>query len=464
MLSLKFNNFFNQTYNQERLYKVFFLFLFIFQIYFAVNFHFERLYADSGYYFFKLINEEKFQIEHTRFVLFFSQFPTFVFLKLNASLKSLVLVYSLTPVIVNFIFATICLLKFKNKQATLILILSQFIGIKHCLFTPQFEYFYGFSFFVLGISKIQFLIQQNKFRIMDYFILSLLFLISFTSHPMMIFISLVIIIIMLLNEKKFRKNIIFLNIILFIGYFIIKKLFPSEYETAKFRFLKDYISYNEVFNFYYFKNGFLYFVKYHFDSLILIIVVAFSIKYSKKNLLIFISFMLLILSLIWFIQLPGQYENTRYNEQIYFTLSSSILLMFLFFKLKIKNLFILIVLVSVRIFLMLENSNLYVKRTEFMKELSNETKLKEGNKFYIANDKWKDKIEIMNWSFPFETLIYSSIYFSKHSTICTEEDYEFNRHKIKDDEFIFRKWDIIKTQSLNKIYFNLKIEAYAELK
>ncbi|MBK7945407.1 MAG: hypothetical protein IPJ85_08915 [Flavobacteriales bacterium] len=68
-------------------------------IVFAWRFADERLYADSGYYLARVINEGGFRIEHGRWVLAFSQLLPLAGAKLGLGMKALILVHSLNNVV-----------------------------------------------------------------------------------------------------------------------------------------------------------------------------------------------------------------------------------------------------------------------------------------------------------------------------------------------------------------------------
>ena len=116
---------------------------------FAVRFADQRIYADSGYYLARVINEGNFHIEHGRWVLALSQVLPLIGVKLGLSMGKLILLHSLS----NVIFLALCIWfaahVLQNKGAALAIAAVHLIGLTHGLFCPIFELYYGVDLLIL---------------------------------------------------------------------------------------------------------------------------------------------------------------------------------------------------------------------------------------------------------------------------------------------------------------------------
>lgn len=122
---------------------------------FAWRFADERLYADSGYYLVRLINEGSFRIEHGRWVLAFSQLLPLLGVKLGAGMSDLILLHSLN----NVVWMTACMLMawrvLHDRAAVLAIALLHLIGLSDGLFCPVFELYYAADLLVLFTALLR---------------------------------------------------------------------------------------------------------------------------------------------------------------------------------------------------------------------------------------------------------------------------------------------------------------------
>lgn len=430
---------------------------------FSVLYSFERLYSDSGYYFFQLVNKQAFHIEHGRLVLFLSQSLTWIGVHLRLPLKLLVLLYSLTHVLFHFGLAYISYRYFKNHQASIVICLLQFVGIREAFFTPQFELFYGLSLLVFSYAFLKHYI--NQFKRQHGLLLVVIWIMVFSSHPMALLCFLVLFITLFREYKLYLKILPYLMISLSV-YFILKKLNPSEYEQAKMNELFRLIAigeYHKLFSLHYLFQLIWFFFKHYIDVFFLIL---FSIYTLIKNKNFFVavvfSFAFLLVIILNCITInPDQYN--RYVEQIYFPMAFISVLIFLYLKLDSWTHALILFLVIYRIVSTASTVNLHEKRHELMVKLINKTEKKSAHKFIVNDSLLKEQKEMANWSYGLESMIVSKALYDETVQLCLQQDYLFNENnkRIKSDEFIFRKWEIWKLKDLNAKYFKLDTLPYS---
>jgi hypothetical protein len=105
----------------------------------AIFFANERLFIDSGYYFFKTINSQQFHIEHGRWVLGLQECWVLLAVKLKCSLTTLMYLNSITPIIWINLFALFIWHKTNMPNLILAFPFLQCLGIMHCVINPLVE-------------------------------------------------------------------------------------------------------------------------------------------------------------------------------------------------------------------------------------------------------------------------------------------------------------------------------------
>lgn len=119
---------------------------------FAWRFADERLYADSGYYLARVINEGAFRIEHGRWVLAFAQLLPLAGAKLGLGMPALIALHSLN----NVAWLGACMLiawrALRDPMGAVILGALHLVGLTHGLLCPIFELYYGADLLVLLVG------------------------------------------------------------------------------------------------------------------------------------------------------------------------------------------------------------------------------------------------------------------------------------------------------------------------
>ena len=112
----------------------------------AVYFYQERLYSDSAFYLGKVIHYEQFWVELSRYVLVFSQWLPLLCVKLGASMKVVLLAYSLGHVLFFYAMYWVGRYCWGSPMMGWFLVGSQTIGLTQGFATPMFELYYTAAF------------------------------------------------------------------------------------------------------------------------------------------------------------------------------------------------------------------------------------------------------------------------------------------------------------------------------
>ncbi len=428
----------------------------------AIVFYNERLYADSGYYIFKVINNENFWVEHNRYILILSQLFPLIAVKLGFGLKAVLYIYSVGHVFFFYCIFLISRYIYKDKYAGLLLILIQTLGIMSGFFVPMFELYYSTALLILFIS----ILYHSNIR-KNFIILLILTFFILTAH-LYSFILFLFILVLHAEEFKFKHIKLYIFFLLMMtGLFILKKYTASEYEQAK---ANDFISTlkNGVYNFDYIKSLSAFIWEYYKELLFIEIITIGILLFSKEFLKSFLIGVAFIGTLAMINISAYGFEHTRYQEQVYFPLSFVAAYPFLFYVIKNKNIFIKIIfsfvvfiIIVFRINGITTDSEKFTGRVEEMKSLIEKAR-QNGCCKYIVHE--SSLIFDSNWSYPIETMLLSSSDNENSVTICTKEDIDFNQNRttLTPNKYLFRKWDIYYITSLNKNYFKLENSEYKD--
>ena len=430
---------------------------------FAILLFEERLLADSSYYIFRVINNESFWVEHNRFILVFSQILPLIGVKLGFDLKTVLYLYSIGHVVFFYIIFLVTRYYYKSKEAGVFLLLLQTMGIMSGFFVPMFELYYCAGLLVL-FSTI--LYYSNKK--IDIAILIVLALLILTGHP---YTSILLVLILVLHAIQYKNEYlwsyaVFLFIIIVV--FVFKKYTASEYEQGK---ANAFISnlFNADYNFQYFKllSGFMfrYYKELLFMELITIIYLLFSKNYLKLTLVV-LAFIgtLVMVNISYF-----GFGHSRYQEQVYFSLSFVVAYPFVIYLVKNKKLGFMIsfltlsyIIIIIRLFVIWGDRGYYTARVAQIKDNISTVRINEYSKFIINQDSLTYN---PNWSYPIETLLMSSYDNGSSITICTQEDmdYKDNKTEIRPSQYMFRRWEIYELSRLNSNYFKLDNGDYIKI-
>jgi hypothetical protein len=438
-------------------------FLFIF----ACVFYFERLNSDAGYYFFFAVNSQNFHVEHGRLVLVLAEIMVVIGTWFHLPLKALAILYSLTHVLFFAALAWVSLTKFKHKNAAILITILQFIGLRYSVFTPQFELYYGLSILVFTLAYLYYL-QEKKtpWKLINYGLVALLFTLIFTSHPMAIYCAFVALLLFFYN-KSYRKAWLIAIVILLI-YIVWKKFAVSDYEKSKFNGFSDALSHNlkNIFSSPFILKCIRFLLTYYWDCFMIFIMglTTFSMTRKYKKALLYLLSIIGSLLIIWLMFPPN--TMGRYIEQVYFPFVFLTCLWLFQEAITLRLLGVLAILIIYKSFSITNVGLELKKRSEQMAYFVAKAQSKKGTKFFVTEkDMGANLYAKGNWSYGFETLFYATMHAQKTVSITKDEDLQYNDNfkKIKPVDFLFRPFEIMQYQELNKRYFKLDTGLYQPL-
>ena len=430
----------------------------------AIFYREERLISDAGYYFFRVVNNESFWVEHDRYILILSQISPWLGSNIGLGLGAIVLISSLGHILFYYGIYLITRYVYKELYSGLFLLSIQLLGITSGFFVPMFEFYYAMGLLVL--FYIIFKNSQHKYR---HIILMILAFFIITAHFYAIILLVYVFWIYALENKDFRVKKYLPYALLVLLFIVVKPFFISDYEKGKSADFLINLEHN-VYDFEYLKLWLKYIVTNYWDWALLVLLTGGLMLFKKKYLLFFsYTFFLIILIMMVNVSSYG-FDLSRYKEQVNFSLMFLAGFTFVYsFRLLCGNTtkYILLALISVIFIFRLQSiwneGKQFSERLVEMKSIIDRTQEEEGTKFVINQDELEYDA---NWSYPLETLIYSSIYNDKCVTIAIDDDYYFeeNNEKLKSSEYMFRRWEIYDLSRLNSKFFELDNSEYSRMK
>lgn len=424
----------------------------------------ERLFADSGYYFIRVINSKWFWIEHNRLILALSQIPVVMGVWVGLSLKKLVVLYSIWHVTFFYLTYLISKFKFSNHSAGFTLLLLLTLGIGLGFFVPMFELYYAAALIVLFSS----ILQKGKLDTWKLLWLIVVAIFISSAHFFAIILLGIVLLDYLLENGFTPSPNLLLPLLSVIGMLVFKRFHISEYEQgkinwfleglAKFSITEKYLSQLSDF-----------FLEHYSNYLILLsVMLGLLVVIRKWKLLAIVIPAVVALTIMVTISDPW-FNPTRYQEQVYFPLMFIPAFFLTRYGLTSQKKWIplcILVLCSctiiVRAHAINEHSEWFSRRLGEMRSLIDQAQFKDGTKFIVDENTLSFE---PNWSYPIESLILSAFESDKSVSVCTDADfnYDSNFDKLEKDMYLFRRWELYETQSLNSSYFKLSEDIYRKL-
>jgi len=439
---------------------------------FAVVFANERFQADGAHYLLHVVQSENFRVEHQRFILIFSQALPWAGVQLGLPLSSVIVLNSINPVVwwlILFLYATYFL---RDRHAGTAIILTHVFGVLHIQFTPMYEIWYGIPLVILLYAHLR---NRRTSRPVDLLLFFAILITVLFAHPLLPIAVAFTFIYYFIEQKKIDWKILIPVAIITACWYITKKMMLTEYEAGKIAAVgADWNNSPELLlHFGYYGKLFSFFLTWYLVPVVLLawLVLFFWLRKMWKQLLLVCGFFAGHVLLISF-AFGNDPELTPYFERMYLPLIPIVLIPFFFTlcrELQFSRSFILLsllLLVGWRIGRFCDVGRDYKHRTELTMQLIAQAQKQTGSKFIIAQSDVNSCFSWIDWSYPMETLLRSTATEPyKHITIISEEDLEENgnREKLDEDEFLFRRWDIMKDRNLNPDYFRLSEGKYKQL-
>ena len=439
---------------------------------FAVVFAKERFQADGAHYLLHVVQSEDFRIEHQRYILIFSQLLAWIGVKVGISLNGIFILNSLNPVL-WFLGLFVYAVRFlKDKRAAIGIILTSVLGVLHIQFIPMYEIYYGIPLIILLYSHI---INERTSSLIDILLFVAILCTALFAHPLLPIPIAFVLLYSSFERRKLDVRLWIVSALVIAGWYIAKKVMLTEYEAGKMALVTaDWnTAYKQLYHIsYYGKLGVFFFTWYTVPVCVFICTGLFFVARNMKiQLVLMLAFFFGHILIVNF-----THENdpilTPYFERMYLPLIPIVLIPFLFTlcrELQFSKSFIVLALLLVVGWRMARFSHIghmYLARTYQTEHLIAAASSSEGSKFVMNESDFRNCYPWADWSFVMETLLRSSAINTQRSlSIAIPEDMTEgnNATGLGQDEFLFRRWDVIKDTDLNPKYFSVRHGQYIVL-
>jgi len=425
----------------------------------------ERLYSDSAYYVAHILDTGGFYVGHQRLVLVLSEFFPLRAFSRTGNLEVVYWFYSAGHVIVFYIIALLVLYPLKQEWAALALVLILAIGRNWLYFSPMIEICYGGAILILFLAML----KRDDLSPFKIVVLCLVEVLVLTSHPLSFFMFLFF----LADDtirKGFRKQHVAF-IITFLAVLLFKYVTLNEYEGGKINYLFNPHAnkqYENLFDLGYYASlgGML--IR-HYPDLLCLFLLSAGLLWKRRS---FITLAFYGASVFGFILLinatnyAGVYS--RYNESLYYPLVVIICSVLLSeawgtwsrgWKGAAILFFLMVIVYRIdRIADVGRELTMRVHQMENIISLCRDRGVSKGivREENLTVNKWQ-----LNWSYPMESLLISSMKKGGSVSLVTDEDLAERDPSVPltPESFIFRRWEIREIVTMPS-FFKVKKEDY----
>ena len=452
---------------------------FLLLILLSIIYYKERVvFIDTVFQFFKIVNFGKFNIEADRYSAILTQVPLLMGLKAHLSLRSLLFIYSITFTVFYYLIFILCVHVLNNIPAGMTIVFIFLLCITRSFYHISTEIHQGLVYTLLLFAVIYHPFKDNSPWI-KYILIFTSIILSFFSHPVTFFIILFIFGYYLVDTLNWKNVEIYLGALILILLVLVKLLFTksNSYESSFFSQLFNYKSFS-LNPLTYISLKFLVTRSvrlYLWLFMLLTIDIVFLIKQKQvlKLRYILASFaVFLAVILITY----GKGDSDVMMERAFMPLSILVALPFIKdVVLKSRDSRTSVALISLTMavllagFLRLNKEGQHFRsKLGYVEQLLNRADQLQGNKFLLKNTVDVNKSILVPWSFPFTTIIVSSMEGkNKTKTIFLYNDISKYREYLTDKTDVFLGapfWLEWKTEDLNHRYFNLPDGPYLILR
>jgi hypothetical protein len=429
----------------------------------------ERIYGNSGYYLFKVVNSGFFVIERDHYVLAISQLLPLIGVWSGLSLKPILIMYSIGHVLFFYMLFIFVYFGLDDRRSGLMLILIQTIGILNSFFTPHFELFYGIGLLITFYS----IFRQNIGGWFAIILMIILEILALTSNPIVFGLFAFLLLFDIRRSEPHDWKLYILIMLVFAGVLWYKFTTLNEFEMEKINLQFDFANNNQYLKFlspaYLLKLG-LFLIRYYAEVIVLwVIGILMLLRYGSflKALLVLFAFA----GYVVFVNSGDNvFEYSRFMEQVYFPLVPLALIPVIYSYPRtarpgLNNIVFLLLagLILFRLVAIYNGSKPFMKRTRQMENLIASARQMCGSKFIASEKQFKLSYSRINWSYPIESLLLSSCE-GRDSTITiapmNDINYKHNYQQLRNYRFLLNRFDIKNDSYLSFDYFALKPTNY----
>ena len=446
----------------------------VFAVLFIFSFLFfkERHAFDASHYLFEIITRKNFFIAHGRLIGFVSQILPLTGVYINASLKSLMLLYSFGDVLYYYVLFLIASHFLKSTQAGISILLIVCLAVKFSFYCPVTELLQGMALLPFLYEA---LLRINRFQ---YHLIPILLVLIIFSHPLLFILVGFAIAFFIIPQRTdwFTKQ----NLLLVSTFAIItaaKFLLLDKYDYQKSFYpvvFDDYSHFENVKDANYIFSFLLVYMKENFLVGLLWAISLYLLLTKKKFLECALVFFAPVLFLLLIIVTHGITAITNYSERMLLPFAGMVILSFALSVEAIKSnsakrvLMVLIAFViCFRLWIIYDAVSPYAKRVAQIQELIHQAQIQNVSKCIIDERNLEYLPYAMTgWSYPIESLLLSSLHSKDSSVTIALKEEHFNRYvkRILNADEIYKTQDsIINYSMLNPDYFLLPQTPYVFL-
>lgn len=441
---------------------------------FAIVFANERFQADGAYYLFKVVNFETFQVEHQRFILIASQALPLAGVKLGLPLSVVILLNSLNNVVFFYLIFRYCAYFLRDQTAGACVILFMVVGVMHLHFTPMYEIWYGTMLLVPLRSH---LVRMRYFTFRDRLLVALLMVVVLFSHPLLFIPVIYILLLDSIEKWGLDFRLLLISVIVFAGWYIVKKMFLSSYEAGKISMLDT--SWNKAYldllrPSYYWGLIKFFFTFYTIPVIAYLLMMGFYIvrRLRVKAMLVSVFFFGHIL-LVNFTHVNDN-TLTPYFERMYMPLLPIVFFPFLydvftqFFLRNVVGTVLLALIIGWRLVRMVDTGLMYKERTRLVEKAVAQAQTLGGSKFELNLEDSRWCMNWADWSLAMETQLRSAA-IDKNKTVAIsvysdfEEPGNEERLNRNPNEYMMRCYELMPDNIANPKYFRIEHGHYKML-
>jgi len=428
------------------------------------------LYADTAYYLFQMVNNEKLFIEHHRYSMILLQLLPVMAMKLHLTLKTVILVYSCSIIIVYYSIFCIAVFWLRNYSAGLIMAFILILGVRENFYLPITETHICLVISTLLFAWVSFsdrFAKKNIINLTRYLIAAVIICAGLLSHPVAIFAILFLVVYSITDKQEYKDSKGYILTGMVIILYLLKNFllrFDSYEEgiISQVHQIKSMLP--DLFNLYSAIWFFNHFTSLYLLPSIMLLIVIIYLTINKECLkTLVITFFIVSYLLISFIAFR-QGDSDIMMEKNFMPVNYFVLVPFvndviiksnLRSILKTGALLFLIVLCFTGI---VRAGSKYRNRISYIEKILDISAKYEGKKFIITRENIDINDIMIPWAFSVETLIFSSVDSPDSArTIYVAKKNELAGTDIKDKKLflLVNFWLTYRSDHLNPHYFRI---------
>lgn len=441
----------------------------------SIVFYKERtIFTDAAFQAFHIIKKGGFKVFHGRFGNILVELLPLLAIKLKLSLKTVLILYSISYPLLFLIIYHIIVKYLKNEYMGMVLVFTFTLIVYDSFYFIQSEFYQGLAVLILYFSIIYRYPKLTEWWVMAL-VLILIVPLAF-YHPLMMPSFFIVWTFFFLRDAIFRHwKYGLLLVLMFVVVILNTQYFSSNYEEIKKGLFID----NLVNHFpnYFAMSSHKVFLRncvkfYYFFPIILFFTSRFYWK--EKRWVHFYYVILAPFGYLMLIHIASPYTMyTFYTEMQYLLLALMVSIPFLYDAApKLldhkKMLYVFALLMLIRFASILYNHQPYSNRIAWMEQqLELLSQKYEGNRFVIKHDKELMRLIKIEWAVPLESMLLSSLEHpdSAKSIFLYDGKYSYPLDKSKDKvDQLVTIYTGYPTADFPKEFFNLKDHLYQEIK